>query len=511
MTDLIGTRLNQYELTEIVRRGSMSTVYKAYQASLDRFVAVKVLHSNRDPQFAARFKREARAIATLQHHNILPIYDYGEDDGWLFLVMQYVENGTTLADLLSSPMPESTALRLTSQVLDALAYAHARGIIHRDIKPANILMPSPTWPMLADFGIAKLMNDNQHLTMTGSIIGTAVYMAPEQATGQPIDARTDLYAAGVVLYQLLTGRPPFDGDTPMAVLTKHVYEPPPPPRRINPDLPLEAEAVLLRALAKDPAQRYQSAAEMAADIERVANRIDRDPKRVQMTGMYLAGVQAIETGRWEDAIDQLSKLVARDPEYEDAGELLEAARAEQERLKAEARQQAEQARGQRASAPPEPAPPVQPAERPASQQTNKGGEVGAAAATAAPAQGTCRRCGRVVRATAKWCPSCGAPLPVISTNTTVSTAPVRPSPPAPAPTPPTPDRDPVAVVAPPAAPADAPTQVIKAGEEPPKTVVAPVAPTETPGRGGSTTWAIVIAAVVVLLLIGGLVFVLGQR
>src|SRR6266536_241955 len=159
MTDLIGTRLNQYELTEIVRRGGMSTVYKAYQGSLDRFVAVKVLFTNRDPQFAARFKREARAIAALQHRNI---------------------------------------------------------------KPANVLMPSPHWPMLADFGIAKLMNDNkERLTLANQIIGTAAYMAPEQATGRPIDARTDLYAAGVVLYELVTGQVPFDADTLRDLSTKH--------------------------------------------------------------------------------------------------------------------------------------------------------------------------------------------------------------------------------------------------------------------------------------------------
>src|SRR5829696_6447387 len=216
MTDYDNTQLGQYQLIEAIGHGGMATVYKAYQESLDRYVAVKVLLSNRDPQFAARFKREARAIAALQHHNILPVYDYGEQDGMLFLVLQYIEDGTTLGDLLGKPMAVSTALRLTSHVLDALDYAHKRGVIHRDIKPANVLMPSPTWPMLADFGIAKLMNDNQQrLTLANQIIGTAAYMAPEQATGRPIDARTDLYAAGVVLYELVTGRVPFDGETPM--------------------------------------------------------------------------------------------------------------------------------------------------------------------------------------------------------------------------------------------------------------------------------------------------------
>jgi serine/threonine-protein kinase len=267
MIDLSNTQLGQYQLTGVIRRGGMSTVYKAQQPSLDRYVAVKVMTHDRDPQFAARFKREARAIAQLQHHNILPVYDYGEQDGLLYLVLQYIENGVTLGDMLGTPMESAAALRLMARVLDALEYAHQRGIVHRDIKPANVLMPSPTWPMLADFGIAKLMNDNQQrLTVPGLIVGTAAYMAPEQATGQAIDARTDIYASGVMLYEMLTGHVPFDAETPMAVLTKHVYEPPPPPRSLAPDLPVAVEAVVLRAVAKDPAARFQSAAEIATGV-----------------------------------------------------------------------------------------------------------------------------------------------------------------------------------------------------------------------------------------------------
>ena len=201
MSNLTNTQLGQYHLIEAIGHGSMATVYKAYQESLDRHVAIKVLLSNRDPQFAARFKREARAIAALQHHNILPIYDYGEQNGLLYFVMQYVDSGVTLHDLLGKPMPPVQALRVAGHVLAALEYAHRRGVIHRDIKPANILMPEPNWALLADFGIAKLVNDSQHLTLTGFIIGTAMYMAPEQAAGRPADARTDLYALGVVLFQ----------------------------------------------------------------------------------------------------------------------------------------------------------------------------------------------------------------------------------------------------------------------------------------------------------------------
>src|SRR5689334_7149190 len=225
--ELIDRRLGPYHITAVIRRGGMSMVYRAHQESLDRDVAIKVLRHDHDPQFAARFKREARTIAQLQHHNILPIYDYGEQDGLLYLVLQYIEHGVTLADLLGAPMEPVAALRLVGHLLDALGYAHARGVIHRDIKPSNILLPSPTWPMLADFGIAKLLNDTQaRLTVPGLIIGTAAYMAPEQATGQAIDARTDLYSTGIVLYEMLTGRVPFDADTPMVVLNKQAYEPP---------------------------------------------------------------------------------------------------------------------------------------------------------------------------------------------------------------------------------------------------------------------------------------------
>jgi serine/threonine protein kinase len=227
--ELIDTYLGQYHLTEVIGHGGMATVYKAYQRSLDRFVAVKVMVSNHDSQLVVRFKREARTIARLQHPNILAIHDHGEQNGLLYLVLQYVENGVTLVDMLGNPMPSTQALRLIGFVLDGLDYAHTRDIIHRDIKPSNILMASSRWPMLADFGIAKLMNDSQPFTQPGTVMGTAAYMAPELAFGRPADARTDIYAVGTVLYEMLTGRVPFDADTPLAMLHQHAYEPLPPP------------------------------------------------------------------------------------------------------------------------------------------------------------------------------------------------------------------------------------------------------------------------------------------
>jgi serine/threonine protein kinase len=327
MTELDNIQLGQYKLLEAIGHGGMATVYKAYQESLDRYVAIKVLLSNRDPQFAARFKREARAIAALQHHNILPIYDYGEQDGLLYFVMQYVDTGVTLHDLLGRPIAPIEGIQLVLHVLNALQYAHMRGVIHRDIKPANVLLPSPSWALLADFGIAKLLNDSQHLTMTGFIIGTAAYMAPEQAAGKPIDARTDLYSLGVVLYEMLTGRVPFDAETPMAMLTKHVYEPPPPPRSLNPNLSPVVAAVLLRALEKNPNDRYQSASEMATDLERVVQHLSRSRPSSQVSSLYNAGVESFEQGRYVDASEQLKQVVAIDPNYEDATILLKAAQA----------------------------------------------------------------------------------------------------------------------------------------------------------------------------------------
>jgi hypothetical protein len=356
MSDLSNVDLGQYHLLEVIRHGGMATVYKAYQASLDRYVAVKVLANSPDPQFATRFKREARAIAQLQHPNILPIYDYGEQDGLLYLVVQYIENGTTLGDLLGTPMEPVGALRIIERVLSALDYAHQRGIIHRDIKPSNILMPSPTWPLLADFGIAKIMNasDGQHLTMSGVFIGTPAYVAPEQVLGNAIDVRTDLYSMGVVLYEMVTGRVPFDANTPMTMLTKHAYEPPPSPRTINPDLPPVVEPVLLRALAKDPADRYQSATTMAEALARVAVQIEQGRSHDQHAALYQAGLHAFEEGRWDLAVERLRELVALAPGYEDAADLLVAAQDAQVRTKTEARLQLERVQQRRQGGQPSP-------------------------------------------------------------------------------------------------------------------------------------------------------------
>jgi hypothetical protein len=333
MSDLAGRSLGQYELRELVRHGGMASVYKGYQASLDRWVAVKVLDTPHDATFIARFEAEARAIARFQHQNIIPVHDFGKEDGYLYLVVTYVEDGRCLADLIGEPMAPDRALRYGQHLLAGLAYAHEKGVVHRDIKPANVLLPSPDWPMLADFGIAKLLlGEGRDLTQQGMVLGTAAYMAPEQAFGLPVDQRTDLYSLGVVLYELVTGRVPFDAETPVMVLMKQAYEPPEPPRAINPDVPIEVEQFLLQALAKDPGDRFQSADAMAAAITATLARLE--PQEEQpvagvtgdpLAGAYAAGVTAFTEGRWSDAVEHLAVVQDTDPDYEDVEALLQAA------------------------------------------------------------------------------------------------------------------------------------------------------------------------------------------
>ncbi len=280
MDDLRGRTVSHYQIVEELGRGGMAVVYKARQPSLDRFVALKVLpaYFQHEPEFLARFHREAKSAARLNHPNIITVYDTGEADGIHFIAMEYVAGGSLRDRLAAGPIGVRQAQDILSQVASALDYAHAHGLIHRDIKPANILFTADGRPKLTDFGIAQA-SDGTHLTRTGVLMGTPEYMAPEQAEGRPVDQRTDLYALGVVLYQMLTGRAPFQGTTPHATLHAVIYEPPPPPRQVAPGLPAAVEAVVLKAIAKEPDRRFQRGADMAAALRAaVAGRAPRAAK-----------------------------------------------------------------------------------------------------------------------------------------------------------------------------------------------------------------------------------------
>ena len=270
MEDLRGKTFNGYRIIEPLGEGGMAAVYRAYQPSVDRYVALKVLpqHFAKDATFVERFKREAHVLARLQHPHIVPVYDYGEAEGYTYIVMPLLEAGT-LADRLSNeePLPLPEVKRLMSQIGDALDYAHAQGIIHRDVKPSNVLLDERDNALLTDFGIAKMLEAQQNITVTGGIVGTPAYMSPEQGMGEELDGRSDIYALGVILYELCTGRVPFKAETPMAVMFKHMSDPLPPPKDINPNLPESLERVILKALAKEPENRYSTPAEMAEALQ----------------------------------------------------------------------------------------------------------------------------------------------------------------------------------------------------------------------------------------------------
>jgi serine/threonine-protein kinase len=269
MQTLSGRQLGGFSIGERLALGGMAAIYRATQISTEREVAVKVLplHLAADPKLIARFEREARVLAALQHPHILPLIDFGREGDWLYLVTPLIPHG----DLAERSRAGASRCRWTRcggimrQLTDALDTAHRAGIVHRDLKPANVLLDARGNCLLSDFGIAKL-EGAMGLTAAGTTLGTPEYMAPEQGAGRPVDARCDIYALGVILYELCTHRVPFEAESPTALLLKHLTEPPPPPRRFNAKLPPELEHVILRALAKEPAARYPSAEAMGRAI-----------------------------------------------------------------------------------------------------------------------------------------------------------------------------------------------------------------------------------------------------
>src|SRR6201992_1400630 len=270
---------DRYELDGVVGRGGMAEVYRARDLRLDRVVAIKTLRTDlaRDQTFQARFRREAQSAASLNNPSIVAVYDTGEDMSTgvpvPFIVMEYVD-GRTVRDLLIEGhrlLPERT-LEIVSGVLRALEYSHQAGIVHRDIKPGNVMVTRNGDIKVMDFGIPRAMSDTQApMTQTAQVIGTAQYLSPEQARGERVDARSDLYSTGCLMYELLTGPPPFTGDSPVAIAYQHVRGNPVAPTVVDPDIPAWADAIVLKAMAKDPADRYQSADEMRMDVQRAMN------------------------------------------------------------------------------------------------------------------------------------------------------------------------------------------------------------------------------------------------
>ncbi|MEO8054237.1 MAG: serine/threonine-protein kinase [Acidobacteriota bacterium] len=257
MTDLSGRTLGRYRLESVLGRGGMADVWRAVDVKLARTVAVKVIHASyaEDPHFAERFLREARVVASLEHPNILPVYDFGEEDGMPFLVMPHLAGGTLRERLRGAPAPPGLAAAWIGQLADALDAAHAAGVLHRDVKPANVLLGKDDRVFLADFGIAKMAETATGLTATGIVVGTPLYMAPEQAQGRPASPATDRYALAVVAYEILAGRPPFEGDNPLSLMHQHVSNPAPALSSRVGGLPAGLDAVLAAALSKDPAYR----------------------------------------------------------------------------------------------------------------------------------------------------------------------------------------------------------------------------------------------------------------
>jgi predicted Ser/Thr protein kinase len=282
-SELIGKKLSgRYEVTELLGRGGMSSVYAGNDPNLRRKVAIKVIHPHlsEDPQFISRFEEEAAAVAQLKHPNIIQVFDFNHDDETYYMVLEYVP-GVTLQEHLEKivgdggTMGTAEAREIVAKVCDALEYAHQRGMIHRDIKPANIMITDAGQVILIDFGVAKMIGGKQH-TATGAVVGTALYVSPEQVRGKEPDHRVDLYALGVTMFEMLSGKPPFEADSAMTTMMMHVNEPVPDIRELNPDVPDSLKDVIEKALAKERDDRYKSAADMAkalrsANLEAVAD------------------------------------------------------------------------------------------------------------------------------------------------------------------------------------------------------------------------------------------------
>lgn len=301
-------KLGKFEILERLGRGGMAEVYRARQPSLDRFVAIKVLHPflADDPEFTARFEREARNIARLKHANIVQVHDFETDSETetYYMVMELID-GPTLKDVLErlnsrgEHMDVRDALRITRDAASALAYAHSLSMVHRDVKPANLMLDRGHRVVLTDFGIARIMSSSQ-LTSGTAMVGTPAYMAPEQGLGDAGDERSDLYSLGAILYQMVTGRLPYDGETPLSVVLKHLNDPIPSARTVNKEVPVSVDTLIQRLMAKDPTERYQTANELILDIERIEAGLPPEP---------LSG-EAVRPSLWDSVTQDLLPVMS---------------------------------------------------------------------------------------------------------------------------------------------------------------------------------------------------------
>ncbi len=291
----VGQNVGPYRVIDQLGAGGMASVYKAYHARLDRYVSLKVMHQSflEDPTFRARFEREAQIVARLSHPNIVPVYDFSDHEGQPYLVLKYIEGQTLKALMSQGALPITEIVRIMSAIADALSYAHSQGVLHRDIKPSNIIMDDSSTPYLTDFGLARIAQAGESTMSADVMLGTPQYISPEQAKGmKDLDSRTDVYSFGVVLYEMVCGRVPFNADTPYATVHDHIYSPLPLPSKINPDIPPAIENVLLKALAKEPVDRYNSARDLMQAFRSAVESTD--------FGGFIANRasgDAIETGR----------------------------------------------------------------------------------------------------------------------------------------------------------------------------------------------------------------------
>jgi YVTN family beta-propeller protein len=348
VSNLAGQQLGAYQLVEVIGRGGMAVVYKALQPALRRHVAIKVLppYFVHEEGFHARFRQEAEMVAQLEHRNILPIYDYGEARDIPYIVMPLVSDGT-LRDWLKRGPALEQALQVFSHVLAALDYAHGQHIVHRDLKPSNILMSQGNWPLLADFGIARIIGPSPMITRSGMLVGTPEYMAPEQGDGRPVDHRTDIYALGVILFEILTGRLPYSGPTAIAVILQHVQAAVPSPRTFNPALAPAWDEVIQRCLAKDPERRFSSTQALDEAIHAATRAGRTDSGGWQPAGrpdpeqLHSSAAGAMAAGDWQRVITLCGQILTIEPTHAAAVQLLTQA---QEALRRDhAEQQAQRA------------------------------------------------------------------------------------------------------------------------------------------------------------------------